>query len=485
MQLYLPESVYRLDQAAIEHDGLSGVELMRRAGERVWRELLSRWPEVSAITVLAGSGNNGGDAYVVALCARRDGVEVQFIHQGDPTRQSDTSRHFSRLWEQAGGTVEAWSGQDLRGEVIVDGLLGIGLQRDLDTDWQALIEALNQHSAPCVAIDIPSGLNARNGTAQPVAVRAALTVTFIGAKTGQFIADGPDYCGDLVFTDLGVSRATRRRVDADLEVIESGRLPAPRPRNSHKNRFGHVLIVGGDRGMSGAVALASSAALRSGAGLVTALVHPDCRGALGTWPELMVLDWSALEDRLAQASVVVIGPGLGDSDAAADCLQKLQQTELPLVIDASALRAEFLSGLRSTAAVITPHPGEAAQLLATTSDSIQADRIDAAERLVQRFGLVSVLKGSGSLVAAPGRVTQVNLRGNPGMATAGMGDVLAGMVAALIGQGLEPFDAARSAVLIHALAAEDWCRGRDQTGLIASDVIAHIPRVVRQLRNVG
>lgn len=485
MQLYLPESVYALDQAAIEHDALSGIELMQRAGERVWRELQARWPQASRISVLAGSGNNGGDAYVVALCARRERIDVQLLHQGDPAKQSATSKHFSQLWAQAGGTVEAWSGQPLGGEVIVDGLLGIGLQRDLDPDWQALIEAINASAAPRVAIDIPSGLNARTGTAQPVAVRAALTVTFIGAKTGQFLADGPDYCGELVFTDLGVSAAARERVEASIEVIEQCRLPAPRQRNSHKNHYGHVLVVGGDQGMSGAVALAASAALRSGAGLVSALVHPDCRSSLGAVPELMVLGWDALDDRLADASVVVIGPGLGDGDDAARCRQRLQQVELPMVIDAGALRADFLRDLCSTSAVITPHPGEAARLLDVTSSAIQGDRLDAVNQLVDVFGLTTVLKGSGSLIAAPGRLAQINTRGNPGMATAGMGDVLAGMIAALLGQGLEPFEAARSAVFIHALCAEAFCRGRDPTGLLASDVIAQIPRVVRRLRNAG
>ena len=194
MLLYDTETVYQMDRAAVKTDGLAEIELMRRAGQRVWREITSRWPEVSCITVFAGSGNNGGDAYVVALAARTQGLEVQLISQGDLANQSATSAHFRQLWQQSEAEILPWKQQAIRGGVIVDGLLGIGLKRELDQDWQTLIHAINQNTALRVAIDIPSGLNANTGMAQPCAVNADLTVTFIGAKTGQFLADGPDYC---------------------------------------------------------------------------------------------------------------------------------------------------------------------------------------------------------------------------------------------------------------------------------------------------
>jgi len=235
MLLYLPEMVYQLDKAAVEEDGFAEIELMQRAGQRVWQALSTRWPGLSKITVFAGAGNNGGDAFVVALSAHQQGVAVQLLIQGDLSRQSDTSSHFRKLWEQAGGEYEDWQGQALSGDVIVDGLLGIGLQRELDDHWQKLIAAINQCDAPRVAIDIPSGLNGLTGNPQPVAVEAQLTVTFIGAKTGQYLADGPDYCGELIYEDLGISTNTRQSVEAALSVIETCQLPPPRKKNSHKN----------------------------------------------------------------------------------------------------------------------------------------------------------------------------------------------------------------------------------------------------------
>jgi NAD(P)H-hydrate epimerase len=484
MLLYSPEKVYELDRAAVEQDGFAEIELMQRAGRQVWQAMLTRWPELTKITVFAGAGNNGGDAFVVALCAYQQGIEVQLLIQGDLSRQSDTSSHFRKLWEQAGGEYEDWQGQSLSGDAIVDGLLGIGLQRELDQHWQQLIAAINQCDLPRVAIDIPSGLNGLTGNPQPVAVEADLTVTFIGAKTGQFLADGPDYCGELVYEDLGISTASRQSVAAALSVIESCQLPLPRRLNSHKNHYGNLLIIGGDQGMSGAVALAAQAALRSGAGLVTALVHPDCRGNLACFPEIMVLGWESLESRLSQADVILVGPGLGDSVAATQCLHSLQQVAVPMVVDAGALKPGFLQAIKSKQVVITPHPGEAATLLASSSAEIQADRLKACNDLVETCAATCVLKGSGSLIGQQEVMPALNISGNPGMASAGMGDVLSGIIAAMLGQGLTPFEAAKSAVFIHGLCADYCCSEQDQIGIIASDIIRLIPVVIKSLREV-
>ena len=487
MLIYTPESVYKLDHAAVATDGFSEPELMQRAGERVWREIDARWPGLSRITVFAGAGNNGGDAFVVALQAGAQGVEVQLLVQGDLSRQSATSRHFRDLWQQAGGACDSWQGQSISGELIVDGLLGIGLQRELDQNWQGLVGTINQAPQPCVAIDIPSGLNGLTGIAQPLAINAQLTVTFIGRKCGQFLADGPDHCGELVFDDLGISSRVGSSQTAALEAIETCELPAVRKRNSHKNHYGNLLIVGGDLGMSGAVALAAQAALRSGAGLVTALVHPDCQANLAAFPEIMVLGWDALEARLADASVVVVGPGLGRTADAQHCLELLREAHQPMVIDAGALDAAFLQSMTSAGSqrVITPHPGEAAALLSCSTAEIQANRILSAQRLVETFAMTTVLKGSGTLVtAADVLIPAINTRGNPGMATAGMGDVLCGIIAAFLGQGLDAFSAARSAVYVHALCAELYARESDESGLLASDVIGLIPQIIKQLRDV-
>ncbi len=485
MLLYDKEMVYRLDRAAVQHDGLAEVELMHRAGQRVWFAIGERWPSLSRITVFAGSGNNGGDAYVVALRARDLGVKVQLISWGKLSSQSETSVHFREIWQQLGEEIQPWSRQEVSGELIVDGLLGIGLSRQLDDKTQSLIQSINGFPGPKVAIDIPSGLNANTGIAQPCAVQADLTVTFIGAKVGQYLADGPDYCGELIFDDLGVSSRTRASVSPSLDVIDAGNitLAVRRKCNSHKNQFGHVLIIGGGRGMSGATMLAAQAALRAGAGLVSVLVHPECVHSLSTVPELMVESWDEIERKLEQASIVLVGPGLGLSEAANSCLRILRSVKKPMVVDASALEAPFLRALASDQVVITPHPGEAASLLSLTANTVQADRMQASQQLVDSFGVVSVLKGSGTIVRQKGSQPAINIRGNPGMAVAGMGDVLAGLIVALMAQSLTPFEAAKSAVLIHALCAEAYTTENDETGLIASDITQRIPQIMQELRN--
>ena len=484
MNLFDVESVYRLDRAAVEADGLSEISLMQRAGERVWYEISNRWSELTQITIFAGAGNNGGDAFVVAILAHQQGKKVQFIVHGDLARQSETSAHFCNIWRQGGGALIESTQQEIIGEVIVDGLLGIGLSRDLDEDWQALIQQINRADAVRVAIDIPSGLNANTGIAQPCAVNADVTVSFIAAKVGQFLADGPDYCGELLVDDLGVSSQTRRSEMPTLSVLDQCNvvLPVKRKRNSHKNEFGHVLIIGGDQGMTGAASLAAQAALRGGAGLVSVLVHPQCTHELSAIPELMVRSWDDIDTKLALASVVVAGPGLGASDAAKSCLEKLLNCELPMVVDASALEADFLLARKSRQLVMTPHPGEAAKLLSMTSAEIQLDRLGASQILVDKFDVVNVLKGSGSIIQQAGATAAINVRGNPGMSVAGMGDVLAGLIAALMGQQLTAFEAARTGVLIHALCAEDYAAHYDESGLIASDIVQRIPSIVMKLR---
>ena len=486
MFLYQTQALYALDQAAQRLDGFSEIELMQRAGLSVWREISRRWPELKQLTIFAGSGNNGGDAFVVALAARQQGLTVQLIASGNLQAQSDTARHFRELWRQDGGLIENWREQAIKGEAIVDGLLGIGLNRMLDETTQGLILRINQCNVPCIAIDIPSGLNANTGVAQPCAVKSDLCVTFIGVKTGLYLADGPDFCGELIFDDLGISSHTVASQVPSLIQLNPGniQLPQKRLRNSHKNQFGHVLVIGGDEGMTGAASLAAQAALRSGAGVVSVLVHPNCVHALASIPELMVKSWEDIEHFLAQASVIVVGPGLGHSAAAKFCLQTLKVSEIPMVVDAGALEADFLASLPAGQIVITPHPGEAAGLLGTTTGVIQADRLAASTELVEQFSVVSVLKGSGSIVQKAGATPMINCNGNPGMASAGMGDVLAGMIAAFIAQGLSPFEASKTGVLVHALCADAYASDQDETGLIASDVVDTIPVVIKQLRHV-
>ena len=488
MNLYQSQQVYQLDKLCMDIDGQSSEQLMFKAATAVWNAVQSRWPQTQHIMVLAGSGNNGGDAFALATMALESGVRVDCFVRGDLSHQSEAARYYHDEFISMGGVVNALHIDDVENteaEVIIDGLLGIGLNQSLDDHWQALIHTINQHTAQRVSIDIPSGLNADTGCAMPCAVNAQITVTFIGRKVGCFLADGPDYCGELFFDSLGVSEfVTQQVAKAGMALsTENVDIPLKRKNNSYKNQFGHVLVVGGDRHLSGAVRLAGRAALSTGSGLVSLCVHPDNYQIAAADAELMVSDWSMLEQMLERATVVVVGPGLGQSDSAKNLMRQLSAIDLPMVVDADALQPEFLHLLKSLNVVLTPHPGEAARLLAKTTSEIQRDRIGAMTQLLENWPFDIVLKGAGTIVGGH-QTSDFSLchNGHPGMATAGMGDVLAGMIGSYMGQGLDGLQASRAAVLIHALAAEDFARDFDENSLTAGDVIDRIAVVVKQLR---
>lgn len=485
MKLYTREQAYQLDKLAIQQDRQPGRQLMQKAAEAVWRAIQNRWSNVNHIVVLAGSGNNGGDAFALALLARNNGVIVDIVSVGDLSHQSPESAFYRQQWQMSGGTVTPWTDSCPECDLIVDGLLGIGLSKSLTSDWQTMVESINAHQAPKVCIDIPSGLNANTGNAMPCAIQADLTVTFIARKVGCYLADGPDYCARLEFDDLGLSTASRRQVDAVVQLLDETnvRLPATRRKNSHKNQFGHVLVVGGNRGLSGAVQLAGMAALRAGTGLVSLCVHPQ-NYPLTTSAELMQSDWSELDAMVERASVVVVGPGLGRCQQATRVLEQLACIDKPMLIDADALDAGFISSLATQRAILTPHPGEAARLLNNSTADIQQDRIEALQKMMQHWPAVCVLKGAGTLIGQRDELLTLCARGHAGMATAGMGDVLSGIIAAYLAQGLDPLLAAQTGVLVHSLAAEEYARNFDANSLIASDVIDRIAMVSQSLKQI-
>ncbi|MBT3204111.1 MAG: NAD(P)H-hydrate dehydratase [Gammaproteobacteria bacterium] len=474
-----------MDQLTMSEDGQSSEQLMGKASSAVWRSIQSRWPSIKHVVILAGCGNNGGDAFAVASLAKKSGVKVELITMGDLSMQSAESRLFRESWEQDDGVTHQWSGNCPDCDLIIDGLLGIGLSRGLNDTWSSMIKKINSKKAVRVSIDIPSGLNADTGMAMPVAIEADLTVTFIGRKIGLYLADGSDYCGDVVFDDLGLSAASVAQQAVNYQLLEqlNVKLPEPRKINSYKNQFGHVIVIGGGPTMSGAARLAGLAALRCGAGLVSLCVHPDnVTVAANDHAELMVSDWNALDDMLSLATVIVVGPGLGNSPRTKEMLQKIAAIDKPVVVDADALQPWFLNDLRSQNCVITPHPGEAARLLECSSQQIQKDRVASILKLNEHWPVVSVLKGAGSLVGQQHGVLKLCSHGHSGMATAGMGDVLSGLISAYLAQGLSPENAAQTAVLVHALAAEHYAKEHDSVSLIASDVIDRISLVVRDIR---
>lgn len=480
-RLYSAAQVRELDARLIAA-GTPGFELMQRAAHAAWRALRRRWPDAEEITVLAGRGNNAGDGYLIAALAQRAGRQVQVIAVGDPQRlQGDAAQAFSEA-QAAGVRMTPWSsGAELRG-VLVDALLGTGITGEVREPYASAIRAMNESALPILAVDLPSGLCADTGSLLGEAVRAELTVTFIGLKLGLFTGEGPARIGALVFDDL----------QADAEVVEQGEcaalrlseanLPklAPRSPTAHKGSFGQVLVIGGDLGTGGAALLTAEAALRCGAGMVTLATRPEhVTASLMRRPEIMcsgVESTYALTGLTQRADVLVIGPGLGQAPWGRSLLSLAPQCRVPQVWDADALNLLATGAVELPAnCLLTPHPGEAARLLGIPVAEVQADRPAAARALAARFDCAVLLKGAGTLIAdRDGRLALCD-RGHPAMASAGLGDVLAGVAGALLAQGLEPYEAACLSVWLHASAGERL--GAAGRGLAAADLIP----VVRQL----
>lgn len=477
--LYTAAQVREFDRLAIEQFDLPGEVLMERAGQAAFAALREAWPGVRRVVVLVGTGNNGGDGFVVARLAAAAGCDVTVLQLGERDRLHGDAALNAGRWRATGGRWHDFDGLPKDADLVVDAMLGTGLEREVAGRFADAIADLNARRVPVVALDMPSGLHADSGRILGCAVRADLTVTFIGFKRGMFTADGPDCCGRIVFAGLEVPARvfastvlSARRIDWRKQV---GRL-APRRRNSHKGHYGHVLVIGGNQGYGGAARLAAEAALRVGAGLVSLATRAaHVAAVLAARPEIMVhaADEPAVVDGLlASASVVAVGPGLG-SDAWADSVcQRALATDLPLVVDADALARVSAAGMRRDDWVLTPHPGEAARMLACPTVDVTADRFAALERLQGRFGGHVVLKGAGTLVASPGSVPPALCSdGNPGMACGGMGDVLTGVIAGLMAQGLDPRDAAETGVCLHAAAGDRAACDGGERGLLATDLV--------------
>ncbi len=484
--LYRADQVRALDRMAIEQFGIPSDVLMERAGQAAFELLRQHWPQARNISVLAGSGNNGGDGFVLARRAAEAGLQVQVLQLGDgKALQGDAALNAAR-WREMGGQWEPYAGLPRECDVIVDGLLGTGLQREVRGSWEQAINDINAHAAPILALDIPSGLNADTGAIMGCAVKAALTISFIGLKQGMFTADGPHCCGVIVADALQVPArvyASQLLAARRIDWNKMSSLLPPRPRNAHKGHFGHVLVIGGDHGFGGAARLAAEAALRSGAGLVSLATRAaHVSAVLAGRPEIMVHaveDVAALEPLLARATVVVVGPGLGQADWGRAMWQRVSAIRQPTVVDADALNLLALAPLKVEKRVLTPHPGEAARLLSVCNHEINNDRFAALGRLLTRYDGTVVLKGAGSLVQSPGRAQPaVCSDGNPGMASGGMGDVLSGVTGAFLAQGHDCDEAAGMAVCLHAAAADAAARESGERGLLATDLMPWLRRLL-------
>jgi hydroxyethylthiazole kinase-like uncharacterized protein yjeF len=479
--LYRAEQVRELDRLAIDYYGISGNSLMGAAGQALFDEIRRSFPRARSIALMCGGGNNGGDGYVVARLARQAGLAVELHHLVEPGELRGEARHACDEAIAAGVSMINYDGQALDGfDLIVDALFGTGLNAPVQGVWHEAIAAINAAATPVIAADIPSGLNADNGRVMGAAVRADITVCFVGLKRGMFTADGPDHCGKLRFAALGLPHEVYEHLPARAERLDYEavrHLLVKRPRNSHKGAFGHLLVIGGDHGMSGAVRLAAEAAARCGAGLVSVATRAAHVAAItAARPELMchaVEQASELAPLLRRATVVVIGPGLGQQGWGRAMLSRVLDCGLPLVVDADALNLLAVQPYFHDKWVLTPHPGEAARLLGCTTDEVQQERFSSAASIVASYGGVVVLKGTGSVVEALGGEPAVCAAGNPGMASGGMGDLLSGVIGALIAQGLGLEQAARAGVTLHAEAA-DRAAEEGERGLLASDLLPQL-----------
>ena len=480
--LYTAAQVRAIDACATGRFGIAAEVLMQRAAQAAFDVVRRRWPAARRLTLLAGGGNNGGDALLLGVLARTAGLEVDAVVCGEARGREAVRARLAFV--AAGGRVLDAGSPLPPGDVVVDGLFGSGLSRPIEGAAATLVGDVAGLHRPVLALDLPSGLDPDRGIARGPCIRADATVCFVAWKRGLFTADGPDACGtlELAMLDVPPEAYGEQPTQVELMQADTDALPAPRPRNSDKSRFGHVLAIGGDAGMAGAIRMTGEASLRCGAGLVSIATRGAHLAAINAArPELMAHAVEHVDDLvplLARATVVAIGPGLGRGDWGRALLDAALASGKPLVLDADALNLLAANPrVLPPDCVLTPHPGEAARLLACDVAAVQGERFAAAGELARRHGAIVVLKGAGSLVAAPEGRIAVCPWGNPGMASGGMGDLLTGVIAALRAQHLSAWDAACTGVALHARAG-DAAAQRGGRGMIASDLLSPLRRLV-------
>lgn len=480
-KLYTAAQVRELDRIVITEHGIPGIELMSRAGNAVFRHLRIKWPNAQSISIFCGSGNNAGDGYIIAGLAQAVGLKVTVYALSDPENLKDNALIAYRDYMNATGMVIPFQADlPIKADVVIDALLGTGLSKPVTGSYAQAIQAINKSQAHVLAVDVPSGLTSDTGNIMGCAVIAACTVTFIGLKQGLFTGLAADYCGEIIYSPLAVPKDIFSKVTTTKCRVVKKNLPL-RGRCTHKGNYGHVLVVGGDRGYSGAVRMAGEAALRVGAGLVSVATHPVHAALVNLGrPELMchgVANAEQLSALLDKADVIVIGPGLGQSKWAAELLSAALKSAKLLVIDADGLNLLAHNPEQQSNWVLTPHPGEAARLLNCTIAAIQQDRYAAVTALQAKYGGIVVLKGAGTLIASIDEVA-VSTTGNPGMASGGMGDVLAGVIAGMLAQGFSLKDAVQQSVYLHGMAADLAVEQAGERGLLASDLMPYLRQLV-------
>lgn len=514
LRIVTADEMKALDKAAIEDYGISGLVLMENAGRQVADMIRRVTGDIRGriVTIFTGKGNNGGDGFVAARHLLNMGAEVKVLSLVNTAEITGDAAVNFEIWRKMGQKVySVYQGDGnniarlalLNTDFIIDAIYGTGFKGKMPEKTGRIVEILNRSGKPVVAVDIPSGLEAGTGRVNGPCVRANYTVTFGLPKLGMFLDPGADYTGEITVADISlpgvlIEKAAPQRYLITADYVKDW-LPS-RPSLAHKGNFGRVLIVAGSRGMTGAASLAGEAAIRSGAGLVTVAVPEtlhdimeekltevmtvplpdDGNGSLSREAKKKIL--ALLEDM----DVLALGPGLSQSPDVITLVRELiPSLKIPCVLDADALNAlagetDILNELQAPG-VITPHPGEMARLMGVNPKNIQEDRIGNAVKAAADWNVVTLLKGARTVVAAPDGTVYINSTGNPGMATGGSGDVLTGMIASLIAQGMKPVRAAAAGAYLHGLAGDQAAANKGMMGLIASDIISALPAVTRGL----
>ncbi|BCR04098.1 bifunctional NAD(P)H-hydrate repair enzyme [Desulfuromonas versatilis] len=518
MKLLTAEEVRELDRQTIEQVGIPGAVLMENAGRQAVAHLLRRFGSLrpGPVLVLAGKGNNGGDGYVIARCLLDLGWRVRTLVLGERQAIGGDAGINLEVLLKLGGAVEFAADAAALAEalqrqeppaLIVDALLGTGLSSQVGGLYARAVDWINASGARVLAVDVPSGVDATTGRILGKAVRADLTVTFAAAKVGLAVYPAAERVGELAVAEIGIPAALSRALPDRHLLVEAGEaaalLPA-RPAAGHKGTFGHLLVVAGSTGKSGAAAMTAEGALRAGAGLVTVgcprSIHPTLEVKL---TEAMTAPLDEVDGGLslqaqeqvrelwAGKQVLAIGPGLGLADETRALVRHLvRECPLPVVLDADGLNSlegkpAILNQRTAGTAVLTPHPGEMARLTGLSIAEVEADRLGVARRFATAYGAVLVLKGARTVIALPDGRLRINASGNPGLATGGMGDVLTGLIAGLIAQGSPAEEAAVLGVFLHGLAADRLRKTLGEAGMTASDLLRELPAARRELTQQG
>ena len=492
-----------IDKKSIEKYGIPGLVLMENAGRATADVIIAEYPYTQAAAVFAGGGNNAGDGFVIARQLISEGVQVTTYVAADPRKYKGDALTNYRALKKSGGEIVELKG-NLRkyrtADIIVDALLGTGLEREVSGFYKKVIGFINSQPAPVISVDMPSGLDADTGQSLGAAVEADITVTYALPKVGTCVYPGVDYAGDVFLANITTPEVLEENIPLELlspyDVVD---IIPPRHEDTNKGTYGHLLILAGSPGKSGAATLASEGALRVGTGLVTVgvpsslnpimeqkttevMTEPLPETDLKTFGKLSVQRALELASE-KRISALALGPGMSTTEEAGEFLfEIIKRTDKPMVIDADALTLishypEILKKAK-VPIILTPHPGEMSRLTGLSIREIQGDRVGTALEFTRRYGVYLILKGARSVISTPGGQVSINTTGNPGMASGGTGDVLTGVVGGLLAQRLEPADACRLGAFVHGFAGDLVAEEIGEAGLTAGDLADALPEAL-------